>query len=535
MRFSARRRMVKINSAIKKHFFLKRLAAPILLIVVFLYSFSVSKYETSNSAQNRRKVDLIYADENTIIMDDSTNQEVHHIVGNVKFRMDENILTCDSAHYIANKMQITAFGNAHITQGDTLDIYSDYMFYDGIIDIAEAKHNVVMIDKETHLYTDSITYDVKNQIANYTNRGKIINKQNTLTSIIGVYYVDQSLFHFKDSVKIVNPDYVVTSDTMNYNTNTEIALFTGPTEVTGDSLYMYCEKGWYETKTKISSIWENAFIDNKKNTLRGDSLFYNDSLGYGRAFRNVVIEDTTNSMFVMGNYALYNKNPENIFVTDSAVFLQVSKDDSLFIHGDTLRTITVVHDSIKSYRLLKSYYNSRIFSKNIQAKCDSLTLSFLDTIARFYYEPVMWSEETQLTADSMALLLKNKKPDKLELYGNTFAISQIDTLRHNQIKGNTLTAYFENSEIYKINVDGDGESIYYILDGDYLAGLNKSKAGTINIFVDKGQVTDVIEYQNPQGTIDPPDPIGKNEPRFDGFIWLEALRPKDKNDIFRKK
>jgi hypothetical protein len=49
-----------------------------------------------------------------------------------------------------------------------------------------------------------------------------------------------------------------------------------------------------------------------------------------------------------------------------------------------------------------------------------------------------------------------------------------------------------------------------------------------------GQVTDVFEDQSPQGVIDPPDPIGQNEPRLDGFLWLEGLRPRDKNDIFRK-
>ena len=532
MRFLATRRMVEIGWFIKTHFFTKRLAAPFFPLVLFF--LSIASQEINNAPQNRRKVELIYADENTIIKDDDTGREVHHIVGNVKFRMNDNILTCDSAHYVPDQMQITAFSNAHLTQGDTLNMFGDYMFYDGRSDIAEAKYNVVLIDKETHLYTDAIRYDVKNQIARYNTGGKIVNNKDTLISIIGIYYVDESLFHFKDSVKIVNPDYVMTSDTMNYNTETETVFFTGSTEIFGDSLYMYCERGWYETKTKISSIWKNAFIDNMKYTLRGDSLFYDDSLGYGKAFRNVVIEDTANSVFVMGHYAQYNKIPERIFATDSAVFLYVSKDDSLFIHGDTLRSITIQQDSI-SFRLVKSYYNTRMFSNSVQAKCDSLTLSFQDTIARLYYEPVLWSEENQLTADSMALFIKNEQAEKLILYRRAFVTSEIDTLRYNQVKGNSLTAYFNDNEVYKIDVVGNGESIYYLLDGEELIGLNKSKSGNIQILVENGKVTDVFESQSPQGVIDPPDPQGQNEPRLDGFIWLNELRPKDKNDIFRKK
>ena len=472
MWFLARRRMVEINLFIKNYFPPKRLAATTLLII--LYSISIASPETNNSLQNRRKVELIYADENIIIKDDITGNDIHHIIGNVKFRMDDNTLTCDSALYLPGEMQITAFSKAHLTQGDTLDLFSDYMFYDGRNDFAKAKYNVELINKETHLYTDAAEYDIKNQVAYYNDRGKIVNNENTLTSIIGIYYVDQSLFHFKDSVKVVNQDYVMISDTMNYNTETEIVFFTGPTEVFGDSLYMYCEKGWHETKTKISSIWQNAFIDNKNNTIKGDSLFYNDSLGYGQGFRNVVVEDTTNSSFIMGNYMQYFKTPEKIFVTDSAVFLHVSKDDSLFIHGDTLRSITVqVHDTVNPFRLVKSYYNSRIFGKSMQAKCDSLTLSFQDTIVKFYHEPVIWADEHQLTADSIALFIKNKQSDRLELYGSAFVASELDTLRYNQIKGNYITAYFTDNKIYKVDVTGDGESIYYLIDGDELIGLNK--------------------------------------------------------------
>ena len=149
---------------------------------------------------------------------------------------------------VPHKNQVTAFSKVHIEQGDTLDLYGDYLFYDGKSEMAFVKGNVELIDKETHLYTDSINYDVRNRIARYNDRGRITNADNTLTSIIGVYYVSENLFHFKDSVKIVNPDYVMTADTMDYNTNTEIAFFTGPTELNGDSIYLYCEKGWYDTK-----------------------------------------------------------------------------------------------------------------------------------------------------------------------------------------------------------------------------------------------------------------------------------------------
>ena len=182
-------------------------------------------------------IELINADEDIIVRDPITRKDIHRFHGNVLLKHNEIIMSCDSAHFSQDKNQVTAFSKIHIEQGDTLDLFGDYLFYDGKSEIALVNGNVELIDKETHLYTDAINYDVKNRIARYNDNGRITNAENTLTSIIGIYYVAENLFHFKDSVKIVNPDYVMTADTMDYNTKTETAFFTGPTELNGDSLY----------------------------------------------------------------------------------------------------------------------------------------------------------------------------------------------------------------------------------------------------------------------------------------------------------
>ncbi len=90
-------------------------------------------------------------------------------------------------------------------------------------------------------------------------------------------------------------------------------------------------------KMKNTSVWKNAIIDNRKQIIHGDSLYFNDSTGYGESFRNVIIEDTTNKIAIEGNYAWYYKEPEKFMVTDKAVFIQISENkDSLFLHADTI-------------------------------------------------------------------------------------------------------------------------------------------------------------------------------------------------------
>lgn len=484
--------------------------------------------------QGTTKIEIINAE--VWEVDENIDKDLQRLLGDVQLSHKDVLMYCDSAYYYKNKDQVKAFSKIHIEQGDTLDLYGDYLFYDGNTGKADIDGNVELVDKETHLYTNKIDYDVQNKIARYNEHGRITNADNTLVSRIGVYFVSENLFHFKDSVKITNPNYVMVADTMDYNTKSETAFFTGPTELTGDSIHLYCEKGWYDTKNEVTSIWKHAFIDNRKQIVHGDSLFFNDSTGYGESFGNVVIQDTTNNLVAEGNYAWFYKEPERFEITDKAVFIQVSKKDSLFLHADTINSVIISDTAAMAYRLMRAYHGCRIFSQDIQAKCDSLAYSFQDSVIRLYKSPVLWSEENQLTSDSMAVFTKNRMTDRLELYSSAFVTSQIDTIRFNQIKGRSLTGYFKNNELFKIDIKGNGESIYYLLDGEYVAGVNQSQCANIEIFIEKGKVTEIFELQGPGGSIDPPEPEPKipKELRLKGFYWLDNLRPKQKADIFKE-
>ena len=506
----------------------------LLFLIVLLIAPLILSQQTQTKKTGKKKIELIYADDDYIMKDPVTGNDMHRFIGKVHLKHNEIVMWCDSAHYSPDVNQVTAFSRIHIEQGDTLDLFGDYLFYDGKEEMAFVRDNVELIDKETHLYTDAIKYDVKARIATYNNRGRITNADNTLTSITGVYYVSDNLFHFKDSVKIVNPDYVMTADTMDYNTKTETSFFTGPTKLIGDSLNLYCEKGWYDTKNKVTSIWKNAEIDNMQQLVHGDSLFYNDSTGYGEGFGNVVIEDSTNNLIIKGNYAWYFKLPEQFLVTDMAEFIQVSSNDSLFLHADTISAVTIADSASIGYRLMKAFHGCRIYSDGIQAKCDSLAYSFRDSVIRLYTKPVIWSEDNQLTSDSMAVFTKNRQTERLELYNAAFVSSEVDTSRYNQIKGRSLTGYFRDNELYKIDIKGNGESLYYLLDGEDIAGINQSKCANIEALVENGKISVITDFGSPEGYIDPPDLLIRRQVRLEGFSWLDNLRPKNRFDIFKK-
>jgi hypothetical protein len=134
----------------------------------------------------------------------------------------------------------------------------------------------------------------------------------------------------------------------------------------------------------------------------------------------------------------------------------------------------------------------------------------------------------------MAVFTKNRQTDRLELYNSAFIASQVDTISFNQIKGRSLTGYFKNNQLYKIDIKGNGESIYYLLDGENVAGVNQSKCANIEAYVEKGKISEISDYGNPEGFIDPPEPSKPKELRLAGFNWFDSLRPKKKADIFNK-
>ncbi|MCK4464332.1 MAG: hypothetical protein KAU83_01370 [Bacteroidales bacterium] len=287
--------------------------------------------------------------------------ELKRLIGDVELQHEDIFIYCDSAYLYEDKNLIEAYSNVYIKQGDTLHLYGDFLRYKGDIKLAEIRRNVRLVDKETELFTEFLDYNVNEEFGFYFNGGKIYNGENTLESKLGYYYTNQKIFFFRDSVKIINPDYTIYSDTLKYNTVSEISYFLGPTEIISDSSYIYCENGWYNTKTDISQFNQNAYLISKEQTVKGDSLYYDRNRGFGKAFKNVELIDTAQQIILKGDYAEYYEEPEKTMITDSALFIQITNGDSLFVHADTLRSRL---DSTNTHKIVCAYFKVKMCTYN---------------------------------------------------------------------------------------------------------------------------------------------------------------------------
>ncbi len=485
-----------------------------------------------STALYSQEVKQIEINANYIEFDSDLGTGAKRLLGDVRFKHEDVYMTCDSAWYFSEENIVESFSNVHLWQGDTLDLYGDYLKYSGNTKMANVRENVILIDNENRLTTDYIDHDFENDLAYYLGGGRIINGDNTLVSKQGNYYTKEKLFFFKDSVTVINPDYTMYSDTLKYNTVTEVAYFLGPTDIISEENYIYCENGWYDTQNNISQFNKNAYLQNEGKTLKGDSIYYDRELGLGKAYHDVVLIDTAENMILQGEIAIYNEKTEYAMLTDSALMIQVDNNDSLFVHADTLLSVP---DTIPEKRLIKAFYRVKFYRTDIQGKCDSLVYTDIDSVFHFFGEPVLWSEENQLTAEKIEIYTRNQQLDRLEMINSSFIISLEDSIKFNQIKGRNMTGYIRDNQLHRIMVDGNSQTIYYAREDeseDYI-GVNKAESSNLEIYFSDNDISKILFQPNTDGTFFPIDKLPSAESRFEGFRWYEEYRPKNRYDVFR--
>jgi hypothetical protein len=168
--------------------------------------------------------------------------------------------------------------------------------------------------------------------------------------------------------------------------------------------------------------------------------------------------------------------------------------------------------------------------------CDSLIYSDSDSTIIMHYKPILWSDENQITGELITLYLKKGGLDRMYIEKDAFIASQADSLHYNQIKGREMTGFFREGQLRKVDVNGNGESVYFIkeesADGDKDIGMNKVICSDIIIYIDSNQVKQIKFLDVPSGVMHPQDKIPQEDLVLKGFKWDESGRPLRKEDIF---
>lgn len=476
--------------------------------------------EDEDEVKGQSTIELLGAD---VTEFDIELVDAERVIGNVRFKQDNMYMDCDSAYFYRKENKIEAFGNIYIRQRDTLNLWGDYLWYNGDERKALVRDNVKLRDQEMSLTTDILLYDMESKTAYYTTGGHITNGEDHLYSRIGHYYSRSKNFFFKDSVRLVNPEYTMDSDTLHYNTVTKVAEFVGPTFIRSEENTIFCRYGWYDTKNNTSEFSHGAYIEGEENKLIADSMVYNRNTGIGRAFYNLVLIDTVEDVKILGEFGFYDRNTKKTMVTGQPMTVIYSEGDSMFVISDTMIDQT---DTASEKRVLRSYHNARIYRSDMQGLCDSLVYSFSDSLFTMYEDPILWSDSNQITGDTLILYLKNKRINKMDVRQNAFIAGLDGPDRYNQIKGRNMEAYFSNNKLDRVFVKGNGRSLYYAKeDSNTYTGVNDIVCSEMLIRIDSNKVRVISFYNKPEGTIYPLNELPDDRKIVPGFNWREDEKP----------
>ncbi len=467
-----------------------------------------------------------------LLMDEKVSTEYQVLIGNVQFRKGDMFMFCDSAHFYEASSSLNAFGNVRMEQGDTLFVYADELatFYGDDI------NPVRLINKDVELETYTFYYDIASNIGYYDNEGKITDAENQLTSGYGQYSPDTKDAEFREHVvlnDIEEKDFRMTTETLLYNTGTHIARIISPTTIVTDSATVYSSNGIYNTDMGFSELFDRSLIVTEGgSTLTGDTIYYDQKAGFGEAFGNMVLTDSVRQTMLEGNYGCYFEKQDSAFATNRARILEYSKGDTLYMHGDTIRSY-VLHDD--STHVMTAYPRVRFWRVDIQGLCDSLSFMERDSTLYMHRHPIVWNEARQIFGNVIYVHFNDSTVDWAKLPEFGFTAEHVGEEFYNQLSGKEMLATFVDGNMRRLDVSGNVEVVLLPEESD--STINKivnseSSFLTANFSAGPMQVERIKMWPDVTGTATPLYLAKKSIFYLSNFQWYEALRPKDKDDIF---
>ncbi len=213
---------------------INKLSLLVLLLFLGQKSFGQTPQKNSNQAVPQGPLKTLHIEHADRVGQIRGADSVLFIImaGNVALHQEGTFFTTDSLIRNSVTQLIEAFGHVHIKDAQGTNTYSDYLRYTALDKKAYLSGNVVMRDPSIKLTTPDLDYDMSMRVATYTKGGTVLNGSTVLNSQSGTYYAQTHDAQFNTNVRLVDPKYKINTETLLYNTESKIATFTVPTEIT---------------------------------------------------------------------------------------------------------------------------------------------------------------------------------------------------------------------------------------------------------------------------------------------------------------
>ena len=175
----------------------------------------------------------------------------------------------------------------------------------------------------------------------------------------------------------------------------------------------------------------------------------------------------------------------------------------------------------------------RMFRRNMQMYGDSLAYSDMDSLARLYKDPIVFSDgNRQYAADSIYMVIRQKRVDKAHLLSNAFITIQEDPISYDQISGTEVVAHFDStSALVRFDALGGASTIFFLEEDGALATVNKVECKMLYATFTDGEIDHIYYYDSPKNDGYPTVQLPNEERTLKGYRWEPEKRPKSPEDV----
>lgn len=362
--------------------------------------------------------------------------------------------------------------------------------------------NAVLVDQTDTLQADSMNYDEESEVGRALGSVRLSDGDVTTLSSVGIHYVNERRIEF--------PEGVLLMDSM--------------TTLTGES-------GLYWTDDKIADLAGMVEMQSREVRLIADSLthYRNFAISLARGSVRYLIGSDNDSTWVIGERVEHNAEDSLSIIRGDPLLMRVEYDslstDTLMVRAELLR----MQEHRRRDHLMANR-RVRIWNNSLVARADSMVYSRSkednSQLIWLYGGPVIWTDDTQLTGDTVKVTMKDGEMDSLFIWGNAF-IAQEDRLinRINQVKGGTVVGVVQEDSLRIFKVSPNAEAVYFSKDADDLPdGALKASGDEIRMQFEGDSLrtltfsTDVQGARYPENAI--PEDLG-----LEGLKWQPIQKP----------
>ena len=502
---------------------------------------------------------------------------------------EDNVLRTKLLDYNTKDSLAVFHSGASMRSSDGQIIESEEGTYSNALNLFTFRDNVNMYTDSVFVRTTALDYDSKLQKALFVSPIDFHKDDNMLSSEGGWYLRDDDLFFFTGNVHAITPTQEVWGDSLYYSRPVNNITMLGNVQlqdttrsVAAVSDYLLYEDSlstltlrkkaavalWSEKDGKVDTTYcgaealvyktvrkcdldslELSLSQSRLELMQSDAVKeYRKRASEQAAQKNQQAADANAPAGRTAASAQRNKSsqggakpsdslpatqPSDSLSTMMSDSLAVASRDSLAIAALDSLTLNVPAPDTTKVDFAFGLGDVRIFREDMQMRCDSLVFCALDSIARFYRDPVVWNEQRrQYTSDSLFVLVKDQKVDRANLISNAFVAIKEDSLLFDQIRSTEVMAYFDDEMALKrFDALGGVNAIFYLEENDELATVNKVEAKLMSATLADGDLESLYYFEQPKNDAYPIVQFPQKDRLMKGFTWRDDERPKSKEDI----